>query len=158
MERSQQIPTTLTALSAYLAHECYQPILYHIGSNWSACGDTYCIEHTQSGFEVFYVERGQRSSDLFVEQNESIACRRFLEILNQSLWSRAHCIAFSTDQEEIARIADVLTSAGIDTTRNDIPSYRATGDVRYRLFVLGRDHIKVDSLVAAGHIPSVVFS
>jgi hypothetical protein len=150
MLESENKPVTIQLLGEYLRAECYQPALYHLGGSWSHCGDTYCLEQTSAGFEAFYVERGQRSSDCFIEQDEATACRRFIDLLDRQSWSRGHCIAFTPDVAEIEATTLTLQRHGIQAVRNDIPAYRFAGDRRFRLFVFGRDLQVVHQLVASG--------
>ncbi|CAN5878020.1 hypothetical protein BH11VER1_BH11VER1_20420 [soil metagenome] len=148
-------PTTLIELAGYLSAECYQPHCYHIGPGWRGCGDTYCIERTPAGYEAFYVERGQRSSLIWVEDSEASACLSFIALLDGEKWSRAHCIAFTKSLSEIEQINEKLASLGIQATRNDVPTLGGPNDPRFRLFVTGRDKIAVDQMIASGQIPPV---
>jgi hypothetical protein len=148
-------PSTMAALAEYLRTECYQPSCYHIGSGWNHCGDTHCLEKTTSGYEAFYVERGQRSTTFFIEADEAIVCRKFLELLDRESWSRTHCIAFTAQLSDAERIEHELAAVGVRSVRNDIPAYRGPDDSIYRLFVFGRDLPMVEQMVASGQIPAV---
>ncbi len=155
MSHEVSTPTTLSELADYLREECYQPSIYHIGPSWSHCGDTFCIEHTPSGYESFYVERGQRSDPIWIESSEASACRAFIALLDGERFSRSHCIAFTKGRSEIEAIEQKLISHGVQSTRNDIPAFGGPNDPRYRLFVTGRDKIIVDQLIASAQIPPV---
>jgi hypothetical protein len=157
MDRDATMPTTLAELADYLRDECYQPSAYHLGPDWSSCGDTYCLERTPVGFEAFYVERGQRSEPFWIEPSEAAACACFLALIVGDRSSRLHCIAFSGDVSEIETIGAILASEGVQSKRNDIPAMSGAEDPRFRLFVEGRDKRIVDRLVAAGRIPAVAF-
>lgn len=157
MDGDPMIPTTLAELADHLRDECYQPSAYHLGPGWSQCGDTYCLEHQQAGFEAFYVERGQRSEPFWIEPSEAAACACFLALIEGDRTSRLHCIAFSGDVSEIEAIDEILASEGVQSKRNDIPAMSGAGDPRFRLFVEGRDKRVVDRLVAAGRISAVAF-
>jgi hypothetical protein len=157
MDRDATMPTTLAELADYLRDECYQPSAYHLGPDWSSCGDTYCLDHTPTGFEAFHVERGQRSDPFWIESGEGMACARFLALLDGDRTSRLHCIAVSGDVSEIEAIDEILASEGVPSKRNDIPAMSAAGEPKFRLFVEGRDKRTVDRLVAAGRIRAVVF-
>ena len=158
-------PKTMAELAEYLRSECYQQSCYHIGTGWSHCGDTHCLEKTTSGYEAFYVERGQRSTTFFIEVDETVVCGKFLELLDRDPWSRAHCIAFTAQLQDAERIEHELSAVGVRSVRNDIPAHQGPGDSRFRLFVFGRDLLKVQQMVASGqislrqfaHFPLLVF-
>ena len=155
MNPEASMPATLIELADYLRAECYQPEFYNIGPSWSHCCDTYCIELTTAGYEAFHVERGQRSGPIWIDGNESAACRAFIALLDGERWSRSHCIAFTASLTEIQRIEGELGSRGIQATRNDIPAFSGPNNPRFRLFVTGRDKITVDQLIASGQLPPV---
>src|SRR5258707_12354569 len=123
----------LHELSAHLQRECYQPSVYHIGSGWGACGDTFCIERIGGQFEGFYVERGRRGEAIHRCASESAACDAFLAALDRERFSRAHCVGLFTTKSEADSLSERLVSAGITVHRNAIP-YSSTTDMRYRAF------------------------
>lgn len=118
-------PTTLSGLKQFLIEACYQPSIYHIGPSWSGCGDTYCIEQIGSRFEIFYVERGCRSYAISIHEDEGKACSEFIQKLDQEKWSKAHCVAFVTEEELVQKIAARIEAEGASTERNDIPAFNA---------------------------------
>jgi hypothetical protein len=136
----------LQELSEHLLLECYQPNAYHVGSGWGDCGDTYCIDRVDGQFEVFYVERGQRGKPIHRVQTEAEACATFLDVLDHARFSRAHCIGSFTAQSEADALAQLLASAGIKVHRDAIP-YGGPSDMRYRIFVFGRDKIRAEELI-----------
>ncbi|MDB6029284.1 MAG: hypothetical protein JWM68_5507 [Verrucomicrobiales bacterium] len=136
----------LQELSAHLERECYQPSVYHIGSAWGVCGDTFCIERVGGQFEVFYVERGQRGEAIHRCESESAACDAFLAALDRERFSRAHCVGFFTTKSEADSLSERLVSAGITVHRDAIP-YSSTTDMRYRVFVFGRDKIRAQKMI-----------
>lgn len=144
------MPDTMQMLHEYLDSECYQPSIYHIGPEWSHCSESYCLEKTQLGHEAFSVERGQKSSIYFIEQEERIACRKFIELLGQDAWAKGHCISITSNPTEIEETFRILESYCIRAVRNDIPNFARVGDTRYRLFVFGKDVRTVKQLVASG--------
>lgn len=133
-------------LSEFLLQECYQPNVYHIGPGWESCGDTFCIDRVGIHFEVFYVERGQRGNVIRRCETEVAACAAFLEIIDREPFSRAHCIGFFTVQPEADALAQRLISAGIKVHRDAI-SYSSSTDMRYRVFVFGRDKLRAQELL-----------
>ena len=153
MQPGSTTPATLADLALYLNAERYQPGLFHIGSGWSGCGDTFCLEQTAAGFEAFYVERGQRAEAMWIEPDEAAACQAFVALLDREPWSRSHCVAFSDDLAEISRINELLSVRGIQATRNDIPSFDGPDRPRYRLFAIGKDKLIADQMMNEGLIP-----
>lgn len=133
-------------LSAHLQRECYQPSVYHVGSGWGACGDTYCIERVGGQFEIFYVERGQCGEAIHRCESESAACEAFLAVLDRERFSRAHCVGFFTTKSEADRLSERFATAGIAVHRDAIP-YSSTTDMRYRIFVFGRDKIRAQEII-----------
>src|SRR5881394_2329542 len=112
---------TLHELTAHLQRECYQPSVYHIGSGWGGCGDTFCIEKIGGQFEIFYVERGQRGEAIHRVESESAACEAFLTVLDRERFSRGHCLGFFTSKPDADVLAERLVSAGISIHRDAIP-------------------------------------
>jgi hypothetical protein len=136
----------LQELSAHLRQECYSPDVYHVGSGWEACGDTFCIERVGGKFEIFYVERGQRGQTIQQVESESEACAAFLTVLDRERFSRAHCVGFFTTKSDADTLAERLVSAGIGVHRDAIP-YSSSSDMRYRIFVFGRDKIRAQEII-----------
>ena len=128
----------LQELSAHLQRECYQPSVYHVGFGWGACGDTFCIERIGGQFEIFYVERGQRGEAIHRCESESDACAAFLAALDRERFARAHCVGCFTTKSEADSLSERLVSSGIIVHRDAIP-YSSTTDMRYPVFVFGRD-------------------
>ena len=144
----------LQELAAHLDQECYQPSIYCIGSGWRAYHDAYCIERIGGQFEVFYTERGQRGAVIHRGESESAACEAFLAALDRSQCSRAHCVGFFTSKSEADSLSERLVSAGIAVHRDEIPYSSKTG-MRYRVFVFGRDKLRVQEIIDHALRPAV---
>jgi hypothetical protein len=150
-------PQSLDELKNYLAEQCYQSSVYNIGPFWSSCADTWCMEHTRSGFEIFYVERGQRRKSDSIHESEAGACAAFLAKLNEDRWSQAHCVGFFSSEVAASEMGAKLIARGVPFKRNDIPAYRFSNDQRFRIFVFGTDKKIVDSMVASGNFPPLAY-
>lgn len=137
----------LQELSAYLQNECYQPTAYHVSTGWSNCGDAYCIDKIGSQYEVFYVERGERKQTFHCGDSESAACDAFLSFLDRERFSRAHCVGIFIEQSEADVLVKRLALAGIQVHRDVIP-YSSSIDMRYRVFVFGRDKIRAQEMIS----------
>lgn len=136
----------LKELSAHLRLECYNPDAYLVGSGWGACGDTYCIEPANGQFEIFYVERGQRGKTIQQFESESEACVAFLAVLDRERFSRAHCVGFFIMKSDADNFTERLISANVGFHRDTIP-YSSSTDMRYRVFVFGRDKIRAQKII-----------
>ena len=136
----------LKELSAHLQFECYQPNSYHIGSNWSGCGDSYCIDRVGEMYEVFYVERGQRNEATHRCVTEAEACSAILAELDRDRFSRAHCVGLFSAESEANVLAQQLGSAGIRVHRDSF-LFSSPSDFRYRIFVFGRDKIRAEEVI-----------
>lgn len=142
----------LNQLSTHLKEECYEPGVYHIGPGWDVCADTFCIEKISRQFEVFYVERGQRGEAIYRSESEAEACDAFLALLERERFSRAHCVGFFETKPEADKFTERLVSAGINVHRDAVP-YNSSTDLRYRVFVLGRDKLRVQEIIGHKELP-----
>jgi len=136
----------LQQLAEHLRSECYQPAHYHIGLGWGACGDTFCIDKIDGQFEIFYVERGQRGKPIQRIEDETTACKAFLAVLDCEPFARANCIGSFVVKSEADDLARRLDSQGIKVHRDEVP-YSSLTDIRYRIFVFGRDQIRAKNIL-----------
>ena len=126
---------TLEELSAHLQRECYQPNAYHVGSNWSGCSDSYCIDRVGEKFAIFYVERGKRDDPVHCYETEEEACDAFLAELDRDRFSRAHCVGIFTTQSQADALALWLDSVGITFHRD---ANLVASEHKYSVAVIGR--------------------
>jgi hypothetical protein len=157
MAEPENIPETLAALALHLREQCYRDSSFHIGPGWERCDDAHALIQSEAGFEVFYIERGQRCGTEFIEKDEAAACRRFFNLLKDGVWTRAHCVVFTPDAAEAEAAQRLLAAEGIETLRNDMPAYCRANDPRHRVFVLGRDVLCVQQMVEQGRMRAVRF-
>jgi hypothetical protein len=95
---------------------------------------------------MFYIERGVRGKTIQRVDGESEACAAFLAILDRERFSRAHCLGSFSKKSEADALAEQLVSAGMNVHRDVIP-YGSSTDLRYRVFVFGRDKIRAQEMI-----------
>jgi hypothetical protein len=107
--------------------------------------DVECFGENNGQWEIYYIERGQKSKPLFscTDKTEAIAYY-YKHVL--SLEHR-HLIAFTRSNEIMASKKRALESFGIRTIQNDIPHYRTIGDRIFRLFVNNQDIFKATEIL-----------
>jgi hypothetical protein len=134
----------LDELHTCLVEEGYGPLIFERGPWGLAVGDFRIVQRDGS-FTLCWSERGEVYETLLVTTDEQAACDAFrAEVSQFSLH-----LAASEDRATIERISAALTAAGIAATRNDIPDFDGPGDVRYRIFVDGRDLARGHEIVAS---------
>ncbi|MBK6833594.1 MAG: SPOR domain-containing protein [Bacteroidetes bacterium] len=99
--------------------------------------DVHCLGFNNPNWEVYYIERGQKSEPIFSSTNEEEAIRFYADFVSRiEHW---HLITFTRSAEILNDFKSKLESKNIRTIQNDIPSYKAVGDKVYRLFVVNKD-------------------
>ncbi len=99
--------------------------------------DVHCLGFTNPNWEVYYIERGQKSEPIFSSTNEEEAIKFYTDFVSRiEHW---HLITFTRSAEILNDFKSKLESKNIRTIQNDIPSYKAVGDKVYRLFVVNKD-------------------
>lgn len=107
---------------------------FAINSNGS---DVYCLSCKNSIWSVFYTERGIDHTPIFRSMSEEEACEFFYaHIMKMEHW---HLVGFYGDSSLANAMESKLSNLGIRFLRNDIPSYQAKNDQRFRIFVIGKD-------------------
>lgn len=131
----------INELQSYLESEGYNPLYYHIGDGWKACGDTICISKKSYEYQVFYVEKGNKTHEFFVSLDKQDSCDKFIETLDKEKNSKAFCICSYIKEDDAEKLEAIVKDAGMKYFRNDI-SYGGYSDMRYRIFVYGKDRFK----------------
>jgi hypothetical protein len=129
-----------------LKREGFSPRAYHIETLGGQRGDDcLCLRDTGGSWDVYYVERGQETIlEQFVTEAE--ACAHLLARLEREPHSRSHLLASFSDTRAADRLAEVLALAGIRITHRDAPAFASKTDIRYRIFVDGRDLERASAL------------
>lgn len=126
----------LERLAQRLREEGFREDAYVLDSHGYDRFDSYGVLNAGETWEVFYVERGERSI-LQVCATEQEACSQLYELLLAGRGTRAHCVGFFSTQADADNLAGRLRDAGLTPTTNAIP-WTAT-EKRYRVFVHGRE-------------------
>lgn len=134
--------TAAELIDKLLAEGCH-PRHFQLGGGGDDC---HCLENSGGIWSVFYSERGRDGPPEFTSSSEEQACAYFYRlIMGIQHW---HLVGFFRDEAEARALQSLLAARGIQTIRNDMPSFRAVGDARYRVFVVGKDIFAVRALLA----------
>jgi hypothetical protein len=142
-------------LFAHLAREGFNPLCYRVEA-WGGeqrADDCYCLGQVGALWEVSYLERGSRQT-LASFSSEAEACDHLLAQLEREPSARSHLLTWFSEKSESDRFVATLLQSGIKPTHRDAPAFADRTDIRYRVFVDGRDldraTILRDSIVGAG--------
>ena len=72
----------ITELKYELIRRGIDPDSYQIDSGVTGANECYCLAATATGWEVYYFEKGQKTS-LEIYGDESAACARLIELLER---------------------------------------------------------------------------
>jgi hypothetical protein len=99
--------------------------------------DVHCLGFNNPNWEVYYIERGQKSEPIFSSTNEEEAINFYSDFVSRiEHW---HLIVFTRSAEILNDFKSKLESKNIRTIQNDIPNYKTAGDRVYRLFAVNKD-------------------
>jgi len=129
---------TLKELETYLKKECYHKVI--IGKH--PVED--CLILWQEGKRYFfgYSERGSiRIIKEFDTEKELVTYA--LGKLENDIWAKAHLAAWTWDETEIQAAEQELERMHISFKRNDIPNFDRKRGRAYRIFVFGRDILRL---------------
>lgn len=111
--------------------------------------DVECLGLNNGIWEVYYIERGQKSRPSFTTDNMQEAIQYYHDyILNKEHW---HIVVFTRSESKFNSIKEKIESSGIQTIQNDIPDYKEKGDRILRLFVVNKDIFEVEKIM--GKVP-----
>lgn len=123
-----------------LAREGINPLSYRLETIDGGDGqdDCYCLRRSGPSWEISYLERGQHRT-LGNFATETAACEDLFARLDKEPTARSHHLAWFPEKERTDALVAVLLQAGIKPTHRDAPAIANQSDVRYRVFVDGRD-------------------
>lgn len=99
--------------------------------------DVECLGLNNGKWEVYYIERGQKSNPIFSTIDKDEAIKFYYDyIMKIEHW---HIVAFTRSLNILNSYKNELEKYGVRTIQNDIPDYNITGDRVYRLFVTNKD-------------------
>jgi len=123
---------TLKELEKYLEDECYNRVI--IGKHSI---DNSLIIWQESGKYFF----GYSVIKKFDTEKELVAYT--LGKLENDIWSKAHLVAWTWSEKDIKEAEHELEHMHIPFKRNDIPNYDVKHGRAYRIFIFGKDILKL---------------
>lgn len=131
---------TLKELKKYFEDECYSKVI--IGKH--PFDDRFIIWQEENKFFFGYSERGRISIiKEFDAEYELVAYT--LGKLENDIWAKAHLAAWTWNEKDILAAEHELERMHISFKRNDIPHFDIKHGRAYRIFVFGRDILKLSS-------------
>lgn len=109
--------------------------MYAIGQRGSA-SDAYCLTHHGNEWQVYYTERGVDQSPFYTSESEADACQYFFEYIMR--FRHDHWVGFFRSERAADELMEKLQVIGLHPRKDAIP-YRGKKDLRYRVFVEGRE-------------------
>lgn len=134
---------TIEELEKYLEDECYSFIELTIGKHRAPEGTI--IEKNGNVYDFGYSERGKKTVIKSFSKEKDLV-EYALEYLSADKWNTAHLVAWVWSEAEIRQAEQELQKNDIVFERNDIPNY-FQGKTAYRIFIFGRDVLKVSSFM-----------
>jgi len=129
---------TLRELKKYIEDECYNRVF--IGKH--PIDDSLLLWQENNRYLFGYCERGRISIiKEFDAENELVAYA--LSKLKSDIWSKAHLAAWAWNEADIEAAEHELRRMHISFKRNDIPVFDAQHGRAYRIFVFGKDILKL---------------
>jgi len=136
--RRRKSMQTLEELKKYLEDECYDKVI--IGKH--LVNDSLIIWQEGNRYFLGYSERGNISIiKEFGTEKELVAYT--LDKLENDIWLKAHLAAWTWSEKDIKTAEHELEHMHISFKRNDIPNYDIEHGRAYRLFVFGKDILKL---------------
>ena len=123
-----------------LTCEGINPLMYKIETIDEGAGqdNCYCLRRSGPSWEVSYLERGSHRI-LGNFSSESAACDDFFARLDRESIARSHLLTWFSEKAKADDLVARLVRAGINPTHRDAPVFANRNDIRYRIFVDGRD-------------------
>lgn len=139
----------LKELKKYLEDECYNLRGIYIENNLHIRPgygpEGFVIGEENGVFKFCYSERGSTDVIASFDTEEELA-EYALSMLNKDKWNKGHLVAWSKTEEGIIETENYLKSRNINFERNDVPCYYGKGKHAYRIFVFGKDILKIEDL------------
>lgn len=129
---------TLKELKEYLADECYNKII--IGKY--PVDDSLIIWQERDQYFFGYCERGSISVIKEFDTEKELVVYALGELKND-IWLKAHLAAWTWNEKDIKAAEHELKHMYISFKRNDIPNFDTKHKRAYRIFVFGKDILKL---------------
>lgn len=109
--------------------------------------DVEVLGFENGNWEVYYMERRQKSTPIFSSTNKKEA----IEYYTQHVCGikHHHLAVMTRSEQKISAYKELLIQHKVEFMQNDIPHYNATNDVVYRLFVFNKDRFKLKEMDAS---------
>jgi len=127
-------------LLSQLVSEGVNPLIYRLEAIDGGEGQDNCYRLRRSGqaWEVCYLERGSyRTLGTFA--TETAACDDLFARIDKEVNARSHLLAWFSEKSKADELVATLLQAGIKPTHRDASAFANQSDIRYRVFVDGRD-------------------
>jgi len=129
---------TLKELKKYLEEECYSKVI--IGKH--PIDDSLIIWQESGRYFFGYSERGNISVIKKFDTEKELVAYTLGELEND-IWLKAHLAAWTWSEKDIKEAEHELERMHIPYKRNDIPVYDIKHGRAYRIFVFGKDILKL---------------
>lgn len=129
---------TLKELKKYIEDECFSKV--SVGKEFA---DYHFIVWPENGRYFFaYCERGNLSAVKgFDTEKEAVAYT--LDMMENDKWTKAHPVAYTWSVKDILDAERELKDMNISFERNDDPYFDKEHGALYRIFVFGKDVLKL---------------
>ena len=99
--------------------------------------DVHCLGFNNQYWNIYYIERGQKSEPIFISKNKDEAIEFYINFVsNIEHW---HIVAFTRFEEKLNFIKEKIEKLNLRTIQNDIPALSYKNDRVFRLFVVNKD-------------------
>ena len=127
------LPKTENELESWMKDNCCNFDSYSINGN--VIFEGFGIDRFGGLFIWYYIERGEKNNLKYFQSEAEIVEHAYNQI-KADKWSKAHCIGFTTNKDEMRQLEDILKETGVEFFQDEIPYYGPERPV-YRTFVLG---------------------
>jgi len=129
---------TLKELKKYLKDECYDRVI--IGKY--PVYDSLIIWQEENRYFFGYSERGNISIIKEFDTEKELVAYAFGKLEND-IWLKSHLAAWTWSEKDIKAAEHELEHMHISFKRNDIPNFDIKHGRAYRIFVFGKDILKL---------------
>ncbi len=131
---------TLRELKKYLEDECYDKVI--IGKH--PINDCVILWQEVGKYFFGYSERGNISIIKEFDAEKDLVAYALSELEND-IWLKAHLVAWTWTENEIQTAEHELKRMHIFFKRNDIPRFDIEHGRAYRIFVFGKDMLRLSN-------------
>ena len=111
------------------------------GAGQRPVDNAWVLYEEDDEWRIGYTERGRVDEPIFRSRDADEAAEAFYAKLTaEQHW---HCVGFFKREAAAKELSRHLKRLGVKPVRNDIPAYSGPADPRFRVFVIGKDILKV---------------